>query len=745
MQMNRYKKSLFFGFLFLFYTKPIFSVENLPPLSQTQTQITADSHSNKFYPPNASSKPKGSTETLSKEGNEKMASPKSSDEFKSFPHQDVTKISTSHSNKTDKHIWNLENTDIIKVIAEVSRETGKNFIVDPQVKGNITIVSATALGPDEIYPVFLSALQVLGYGTVQQKGLIKIIPLRDANQANPTVSGNIRTASGDQMLVKVIPLKHVAAMQLAPNLMPLIPNWASVSAYPPSNAIIVSGTASIVSRVTDIITRVDTPSANGIDMIPLHYANVNDMVKELEKLQQASRNTTGDYSSAISVDVRSNSILLAGSDFTRLNYKVLISQLDVPMVQGTSTDTQVIPLQHKPVSAIIPVLRGLARQSVDSSLAQMATSSGQNPSLGNSSGASSNSNGGAAINIAKLPELNNALLNAGASNSNDQTGIIIAGDVATNAIIITAPPNMMRTFKKVIQQIDIPPKQILVQGIIAQISADKLNELGIEWGFSGKVPPHVIGPAPPSYSYGGNGMGVGFINRYDISALVSAIAQDSNSNILSTPSIMVTNNGTADIEIGQSVPISTGTYNPVTGVGGQIVTNYSYQNVGLILNVTPQITGSRGVNMKIVQSNSSIIPTPITTASNGNSPSNPTLSNELITTSVTVKDSQILVLGGLTDTQEEIMVNKVPILGYIPLVGALFQSKKKRHIKRDLFIFLRPVILNDSEDARKVSDTRYDALRQVSQENLTAKNLYLKSSSILPSRSPLILPRPFDH
>lgn len=624
----------------------------------------------------------------------------------------------------EKQIWNLQDAEILKVVAEVSRQTGKNFLVDPQLNGKVTIVSSKPLDAEEVYPVFLSALQLLGYGTVENGKLIKIVPIKDAAQSNSRFEGqDTKSKPGDNLLVKVIHLRYVSAIQLTPNLAPLVPAWASVSAYAPSNSVIISGTGSVVKRISEIVSSVDTPMASGVDIIHLKYADAAEVVKSLDKLQQANRNISGDFSSAISADTRSNSILLSGSEFTRIHYKVLISQLDISTQNNPITDTQVIKLEFKQVSSIIPVLKAAVRQSVDSSLAQAS-----NMSANTTTGSSGSS--GSAPQVNKIPEISNAALNAGSASANDQTGVTIVGDVPGNILIITAPPNIMRTLKEIIAKLDIRPRQVLVQGIVAQVDANHINNFGIQWGTGA--------PITATGFMGAAGLGMGFIQKGSITAVIAALTSDQNSNILSTPSITVLNNGSASISIGETVSVTTGTTTQSTAGGNPLSTNtYDYKNVGLALSVVPQITSDGSVQLRIVQTNSSILG-----ASSSSNP-NPNFSNQSLETSVLVKSEDIVVLGGLTSSQEEIGTQKLPILGSIPLIGRLFQRQEKKIVKKDLLVFLRPVIIDDQYESKVLSETKYSYIHDMELNNLNVNQSHRKGSSVLPLGHGRALPVPF--
>ncbi len=651
----------------------------------------------------------------------------------------------------EKHLWNLQDVDIMKVIAQVSRETGKNFVVSPQVNGHVTIVSSTPLTANEVYPVFLSALQTLGYSAVPSGKLIKILPVRDGNQlAHHVTSG--KTGSGDNMVVRVMRLSYVSATQLVPILNPLIPTWANVSAYAPANSVIVSGTADVVSRIAGIVNRVDTPSANGIDVLHLQYATAEDVAKEIEKIEQANRSTSGDTGAAVSSDDRSNSILISGNAGTRLRMKVMVSQLDTPTTESGS-DTQVVYLHYNTVESIIPVLRSVANQSSSSSptTSTNSSSSGDNSAtIGGGSSSSDSSSGsygsgssgsGFGSNTQLEKQTNNSDINSGGSSKG---GIVIAGDIPSNAIVLTAPPNIMRTLKQVIYQLDVRPKQILVQGIIAEVDANKLKNFGIEWGTSTALPSGIGGTATPFTLNGG--MGAGVLKAGSFDAVISALQTDSTANILSTPSVMVMNNTAADIKVGKTIPETGGQYQPGSDTqNDNPYVTYQDKPVGLVLSVVPQITDDDSVRMKIVQTNSSVISNNASSGSeSAQANPNPTTSDEEIKTTVLVKNAQVLVLGGLTNSQEEDDVTSIPILGSIPLLGQLFKHTDTTVVKKDLLVFLRPIIINGPGQAKKVSDAKYSWMRDYAKMSLSNKNK-LVGSSVPTSLKPQPLPVPFSN
>lgn len=640
-----------------------------------------------------------------------------------------------------KHTWNLQGVDIKSVITEISRETGKNFILDPQVQGNVTIISSHPMGPQEAYQVFLSTLRVMGYAVVPDGSNLKIVPARDAaNQSRLATSKN--PGEGDEAVVRVVQVKYVSAMQLIPALRPLLPTWGNVTAYAPSNAIILSGSAGNVDRITQIIHDVDTPSSNGIDVVPLKHAVADDLVKEINKLILSARANGAATNATLSADEQSNSVLISGDKVSRIRLKVLIAKIDNED-GGSNNNTQVIYLKYIQVKDILPILKGMVNQSVSYSM-----SSGGANYANNSSSSSSGTNLGQAsaqFIAAANSQINNATLNSNSSSSNDKSRVTIVGDVTNNALVITADPSTMMRLRNVIEKLDVPPQQVLVQGVIAEVDAATAKQIGIEWGTggsnqNGQGALGVSGLTASPYSFSGGGLGVGFLKSGDMRALLALLSTDTNSNIVSTPSITVLNNSPADIEVGEDISQVSAEY-----TGGQSdqslappPTTFTDKQVGLTLKVIPQITGEHSVRLVIDQQNSSIINDAESDSGNPNKPT----TQEKITTQVMVNDGQVLVLGGLISSQDNKVLNKVPVLGDIPVLGRLFQNQSTQHTKKDLMIFLRPTIIKGENQAEQIANNRYDFMRDVAILNGHGLGHAIASSTLAP-RHPVQLPSPF--
>jgi general secretion pathway protein D len=582
----------------------------------------------------------------------------------------------------------------------------------------------------------------LGYSVVPDGKNLKIVPSRDAaNQAR--LAGRKSPGTGDEAVVRVIPVYYVSAIQLIPALRPLLPTWGNINAYPPSNSIIVSGSADNVERVADIIQEVDTETTNSIDLMVLKHAVADDIVKEVNQLILAARANGASTNATLSADPQSNSVLISGDAVSRLHLKVLIAKLDAT---GDGQDNaQVISLKYIQVKDILPVLKAMVHQPISISVTSGGGGSGGDYSGGgSSSGAAGSTNLGQAspqFNAAANNQINNAALNSGSGTNDDKNRVTVVGDVTNNDLIMTGSPSMMIQLRSIITKLDIPPQQVVVQGVIAQVDASTLEHLGIQWGTGGANQSNISGAGTLTspYDYSSPGMGVGFLQiGQDMRALIQMLQSDANSNILSTPSVTAINNSPADIEVGQNVYDVSGQYNPTPGTPGQQTQpyiTYTPKQIGLTLKVIPQITGDNSVRLVIYQENSAPIDNAQTAG--GNVPT----SEEKISTQVIVNNGQILVLGGLIDSQDRKVVTRVPILGYIPILGLLFQSHKTEKVKKDLMIFLRPIIITNPKTADAITQQRYNFMKDVAVLSRDGRT-EMTAASILPKQDET-LPAPF--
>ncbi len=616
---------------------------------------------------------------------------------------------------------NLRDADITSVISTVSEMTGKNFIVDPRVKGRVTVISSRPMQADEIYQVFLSILNVQGFAAIPGKNAIKIVPEVTAKQgAIPNKGG-----TGDESVTRVVQVNNVAAAQLVPVLRPLLPQEAHLAAYTPTNVLIVSSTAANVDKLMELIQTVDQSNESEIELIPLKHASATEVERILNSLQQqnsAARAAGGAAPDEVKItaDGRTNSIILSGDKAARQGIKQIIAKLDTKL--ESSGNTRVFYLHYAKAKDLASVLGGVGESIV-----------------------ADKSGGGA----------------TGAVASSGKSKLNIQADESSNSLVISAPPDVMRDLEAVIRQLDVRRAQVMVKAVIAEVSTDTSRELGVQWAYDGSPangPIGVIdfngnmsgmlqyaaggGTTPPSLNGLNLGLGETLSDGTVYGALIRALSGDANNNILSTPTLVTLDNEEAEITVGQNVPFITGSY---TSTGSSSTPSNPFQtvqreDVGLTLKITPQINEGNAVRMEISQEVSSI---------SGSAASAVDLitNKRAIKTTVMVDDGNILVLGGLIDDQLIEKEQKVPLLGDIPVLGWFFSYQSTQKVKRDLMVFLHPRIMRGGELSNQLSSAKYNYMRaqQLNVRDRGVALMYDDVSPLLPEMKDFLeLPPPYD-
>jgi general secretion pathway protein D len=607
---------------------------------------------------------------------------------------------------------NYKDADLSQIIQAVSEVTGKNFIIDPRVNAKVTMLSATPMSPAAFYEAFLAVLQVYGYVAVPAGKVIKIIPNTDARQLPSIDLPNDVSSTSDEIVTQIITMKNVSAAQLVPLLRPLIPQQGHLAAYPSGNMLIISDRASNVNRIMKIIARMDESGDEPVEVIALRNASAADLVRTVNQLSQGQASEGAGAPVKIVADERTNSVLVSGEKSLRLKIKALIVNLDTPMQSGG--DTQVRYLRYADAEKIADKLKG---QATASAKAQGGPQGG---------GAAPSASGGA----------------------NVDASVTIWADVATNALIITAPPKIMKSLMAVIDKLDIRRAQVQVEALIVEVDVNKSSNLGVQWilyGQGGNTVPAAVTNFPGSgtgivnlaaAALGGTSTstttgttGVGgvagavsalttgatlAIGRYNptsgtnFAAIVQALRSDGSSNIISTPSLITMNNEEAEVKVTQEIPLITGSFsNTQASVSGTTspFTTIQREEVGTILKVTPHINEGNSVQLKIEQEDSS--PGAKLTDS-----ADISTNKRSIKTTVLIEDGGIIVLGGLmsdTVTQSE---DRVPVLGAIPLLGNLFKSRSGSRQKKNLLVFIRPKILRDADATETTSEGKYEEVRE---------------------------------
>jgi general secretion pathway protein D len=587
---------------------------------------------------------------------------------------------------------NFKDADITQIVQAVAAATGKSFILDPRVRAQVTMYSSAPMSPPAFYQAFLSILEVYGFIAVPAgKNIEKIVPDADARQMPSIDLPSQVSATSDEIVTQVIAVKNVSAAELVPILRPMIPQYGHLAAYPPSNILIISDRASNVHRMMDIIQRIDQIGNQDVDVMPLQNASASDVVRTIESLYQGGANIQEGRALKVVADERSNSILISGDPAQRLRIKALVAELDTPLQSGGNT--QVVYLHYADASKLAPRLKEQMAE-----LAQMssggAEAAGKNPTA------------------------------AAEKNA------LVWADTQNNALVITAPPKVMRTILDIVEKLDRRRPEVLVQAIIAEINVTKTDDLGINWAaysqknkvpLGGFVSPvggtsivDLIAAAknPSNISdslLSGTTIGIGTIaaGGESFAAMIRALRSDGDTNIVSTPSAVTMDNQQATLKVVQEVPFVTGQYSSQAGISNGTVTPFQtvqQQEVGTVLKVTPTISAEgNAVMLKLSVENSSVL-----TNASTNLTGDPTTAKRSISTNVLIENGGVVVLGGLISNEQDRTHDQVPFLGSIPLVGLLFKNRNDASTRDNLMIFIKPTILRDQSEAAYQTGQSYN-------------------------------------
>ncbi len=587
---------------------------------------------------------------------------------------------------------NYKDADLAQIVEAVSEITGKNFIVDPRVRAQVTMLSHTPMTPDAFYQAFLAILQVHGFVAVPAGKVIKIIPDANARQVPGDDLPDRISSSSDEIVTEVIAVKNVSAAQLVPVLRPLIPQYGHFTAYPGSNMLIISDRANNVNRIVRIIQRIDQSGDEEVDVFPLEHASAAEVVRVVNALYPAAA-AEGGAGARMVADERTNSVLISGEKSQRLRIKALVAHLDTPLESGG--DTQVRYLRFADAEKLAAKLKEQATVTA-------ATTQGQ-PAAGG---------GGAAAAAAQMDK-----------------NITIWAEPETNALVITAPPKVMRALMTVIDKLDIRRAQVLLESILVEVSVDKTVDLGVNWAIDGSNDSNAVGgfiqpiagtsivdlaraindPSTVTSAPTGLSVGIGRVmdSGTNFAAILRALRTDSDNNIIATPQIVTMDNQEAEIKVAQEVPFLTGQY---ANTGSQVPGVNPFQTiqreeVGNILKITPSIASEGDlVILKISQEASNV-------AANSFNAVDLVTNKRTITTNVLIEDGGIIVLGGLIADQVTGSEQRVPILGRIPLIGELFRVRNTQRHKSNLMFFIRPKILRDGVQTAVETNTKYNNLR----------------------------------
>lgn len=622
---------------------------------------------------------------------------------------------------------NLQDTDIRQLIDIVARSTGKNFIVDQQVRGKVTFISGNGLDKDGLYEAFLSVLQVHGYEAVQSGDLIKIVPSGKARGNVAPLVADATESDADETITQVVNLDYIPVTTAIQTLMPLsgqgetsiLPNQAS-------NSLVIKGKAQNVARLLDVIASVDKPNNEDFELVPLEYAVASQVASTLQGLMSGGAAAAGGgvipATGKVSADERTNSVLISGDKQTRERMKKAIIRLDVK--RAIEGDTKVIQLRYAKAEDVVNVLNGVA------------------PNLQQYSG----SGGGQYYDYSYTPPGSGAAAAGGSGQgavSATSGGVKVLADKSSNSVIISGPPTLQKNMIAVINQLDRRRAQVLVEAVIAEVSTDLSNQIGAALISNGA---NNGGNGAVGYSnFGGlntlaglysgvttstlTGVPNGFLmggGNNSFGAIVEALKGDAATNILSTPTLVTMDNEEAEITVGQEVPFITGQSTSAANTTTNPFTTIERKDVGLTFKITPQINRGETVNLKIEQESSTL-------ASSSTGAADLITNKRRIATNVMVEDGQILVLGGLIQDNYRDSENKVPLLGDIPILGGAFRNNTTNKTKSNLMVFIHPVILPDGQSADAYTRMKYHTMQQQQQRSKVLQRTPLaEGASTLP-------------
>nr|WP_250647664.1 type II secretion system secretin GspD [Sessilibacter corallicola] len=606
----------------------------------------------------------------------------------------------AQSTEPEKLTLSFNDADIVEVIRFVAEQTDKTVIIDPRVKGKVQVFTNGEVTRDQAYALLLSILELHGFTAYENGDVVRVVPNKEVRSSPIPVMKDVPSQAGDEYITEVVTLKNVSAAKILPVLRPLVAQHAHMAAYDPSNSIVISDTYANITRVKQVISQIDGAAVAQTEIIQLEFAPVTEAIRMLQQLLSGdAANDTGTLK--MIADVRTNSMLLSGDQLQRTRVKDLVARIDRPQAQ--TGNVRVIYLEYANATEVAQTLQQLL----------------QNLQQGGGGGAE------------------------GGSNPTSSVRPSVEADESTNALLITAEGDTLDSLLQVVERLDIRRAQVLVEAVIAELEDVDGKDLGIQWLFAsedGGFGANSLGDgvlagagsialsddddviedlAGAIGTITGTTFGIGdFDGDKGFLALVNALNEKTNSNILSTPSVLTTDNHEAEISVGQEVPFVTGSFTSTEGNVNNPFQTIERQNVGITLRVTPQINEGDKIVLDIEQEVSSLT---------GETSASDVITNERsITTQVLASDGQIVVLGGLMRDNVQTFQSRVPVLGSIPLVGRLFRSNSDRVTKTNLLVFIRATVIRDDETLTGTTAEKYRFIREQQLKARRQKGLSLK-------------------
>jgi general secretion pathway protein D len=659
---------------------------------------------------------------------------------------------------------NFVNADLEAVVRAIGQFTGRTFVIDPRVKGTLTLVTERPVTRRQAYEELLSALRLQGFTLVESPeagGMSRVVLEADAKlQGGRVLAPDSAPSRGDQVVTQVFRLQYESASNLVPVLRPLIAPNNTIAAYAANNTLVITDYADNLRRIARIIEAVDSPAGSDLAVIPLHYGLAADLAALVSRVLDESARTSGQAVDAgqrvtVLADARSNTLILRAASRARLEQaRSLVEHFDQP--SATPGAINVVYLRNAQATRLAPLLRAvlssdgsyLPQASSGSSFSGAgATGAGLGGGLGGGGAGSSaftglGSGSGTTPGSAQAPSLAGGASQSPAGSAggggNDRSGLsgMIQADPATNSLIISAPEPLYRNIRAIIDRLDVRPAQVLIESLVVEITGERASDIGVQWQTLGGLndtngsTTHVVGGTnfggagtnilgvAQNLGSLGSGLNIGVIKGQvsipgisgavtNIGALASALSSVTKANIVSRPNIMTLDNEEGRFLVGQNVPFVTGSYAATGNTSGSSAVNpfqtFERHDVGLQLRIRPQVSEGGSVRMAIYIEDSSV--------SGGTSGSGLVLNKRSFESNVVVADGNFAVISGMIQDQANESVSKVPLLGDIPLLGSLFRYETRDHTKTQTMVFLRPIVLRDEERATSLARERYDYIR----------------------------------
>ncbi len=656
---------------------------------------------------------------------------------------------------------NFVNAEIESVARTLATLSNRNLVVDPRVKGTINLSTELPVSPNEAWSQFLAALRLQGFAMVETKGLYKIVPEADAKLQGGNVQeiykGNGGSGSG-QIVTHIFKLNFEQANNLVPVLRPLISPNNTINVNPGNNSIIITDYADNLQRMARIIATLDVSNASDVEVIQLKHAIAVDLAPLVMRLIESGSNapaaapapgqTGAEYKTTLLAEPRSNTLILRAANPARVALvKSLVAKLDQPSGSNASGNIHVVYLKNADATKLATTLR--------------AAISGQATGATGTTAVANAATSPTASPLANSATASGSTLGSGNATSGAATGGQIQADPATNSLIITAPEPQYRQLRAVIDMLDQRRAQVMVESLIAEVNAEKAAQMGIQWqtasgsnggtvgiigtNFNNTISTtqgagniiNAAGGAGTALNTLGNGLNIGSAKQingtYVLSSLATFLQQNGQGNVLSTPTLLTLDNEEAKIVVGQNVPFVTGQYTNNNTTNGSVnpFQTVERKDVGLTLKVKPQISETGTVKLTIFQEVSSVVPNSV------GSTTGLITNKRSIESNVLVDDGSIIVLGGLLSDEYAGAGSQVPLFGDIPVIGWLFKSESRSRSKKNLMVFLRPVVVRDAAASDALSNNRYQQMMGLQQNAQPGFNPVLGSGN-----SPVLPPAP---